>query len=99
MTTAYWRRKERLYPNCGLELGLEIGSFNPSHLQPIQELQSFITQRYENLEHCESQLQAVFDTFCFLVMGKDDPRMRMLPPKTKTIAETKIFGTSHWPKL
>ena len=35
-----------------------------------KELQSF-KQRYENLEHCESQLKAVFDTFRFLVMGKD----------------------------
>ena len=34
------------------------------------ELQSF-EQRYENLEHCKSQLKAIFDTFCFLVMGKD----------------------------
>ena len=31
-TTAYWRCKERLYSFCGLELGLEIGSFNPSRL-------------------------------------------------------------------
>ena len=83
MTTAYWRCKERLYSNCGLELGLEIGSFNPSHLQPIQELQSFraselrnqiFRARYENLEHCESQLKAIFDTFHFLVMGKDKTR-------------------------
>ena len=29
------------------------------------------TQMYENTEHCESQLKAVFDTFWFLVMGKD----------------------------
>ena len=38
-----------------------------------KELQSFKSskQRYENLEHCKSQLKAVFDTFCFLVMGKD----------------------------
>ena len=28
-------------------------------------------QRYENTEHCESQLKAIFDTFQFLVMGKD----------------------------
>ena len=34
----------------------------------LQELQSF-EQRYENSEHCESQLKAVFDTFRFLVMG------------------------------
>ena len=27
------------------------------------------TQRYENSEHCESQLKAIFDTFRFLVMG------------------------------
>ena len=27
--------------------------------------------RYENPEHCESQLKAIFDTFQFLVMGKD----------------------------
>ena len=27
--------------------------------------------RYENTEHCESQLKAIFDTFRFLVMGKD----------------------------
>ena len=52
MTTAYWRRKERVYSFCGLELGLETGScFNPSQLRPIQELQSF-EPRYENLEHC-----------------------------------------------
>ena len=33
----------------------------------LQELQSFKTRaskaRYKNLEHCESQLKAVFDTF------------------------------------
>ena len=72
MTTAYWRHKERLYSTCGLELGLETGSFNPSHLQPIQrasELQSYRARnqsfraKYENLEHCESQLKAIFDTF------------------------------------
>ena len=40
-TTAYWRCKERLYSFCGLELGLESSHFNPSQLQPIQELQSF----------------------------------------------------------
>ena len=52
-------------------MGLEIGSFNPSHLQPGHtELQSYKsnrgkhprkelrTQRYENTEHCESQLKA-----------------------------------------
>ena len=39
----------------------------------LQELQSF-EQRYENTEHCESQLKAVFDTFRFLVMGKDKTR-------------------------
>ena len=32
------------------------------------------TQRYENIEHCESQLKAIFDTFQFLVMGKDKTR-------------------------
>ena len=41
MTTAYWRRKERLYSFCGLELGLESSCFNPSQLRPIQELQSY----------------------------------------------------------
>ena len=74
MTTAYWRHKERLYSFCGLELGLESSCFNPSQLQPIQELQSYRatraselrTQRYENTEHCESQLKAIFDTFQFL---------------------------------
>ena len=74
MTTAYWRCKERLYSNCGLELGLE-SSFNPSQLQPIQQLQSYRAtraselQRYENTEHCKSQLKAIFDTFRDLVMG------------------------------
>ena len=42
------------------------------------ELQSFKTRtskaRYENLEHCESQLKAIFDTFQFLVMGKDQSK-------------------------
>ena len=77
MTTAYWRRKERLYSNCGLKLGLETGSFNPSCLQPAQlELHSFTAsqlqnKRYENLENCKSQLKAIFNTFHFLVMGKD----------------------------
>ena len=28
-------------------------------------------QRYKNTEHCESQLKAIFNTFRFLVMGKD----------------------------
>ena len=61
-------------------MGLEIGSFNPSHLGPIQELQSYratraselrnqsFRARYENSEHCESQLKAVI---FILVMGKD----------------------------
>ena len=57
-------------------MGIE-SSFNPSQLRPIQELQSYKsfraselrTQRYENTEHCESQLKAVFDTFRFLVMS------------------------------
>ena len=52
MTTAYWRRKERLYSFCGLELGLETGScFNPSQLQPIHratELQSFRGTKIQN---------------------------------------------------
>ena len=56
-------------------MGLEIGSFNPSHLQPVQRASELRNQsfraRYENTEHCESQLKAVFDTFQFLVMGKD----------------------------
>ena len=50
-TTAYWRRKERLYSNCGLELGLEIGSSssNPSQLSTsaYKELQSFKTRASE----------------------------------------------------
>ena len=50
--TAYWRRKERVYSSCGLDLGLEIGSSssNPSHLRPIQELQSFIPTKEGNRE-------------------------------------------------
>ena len=35
-TTAYWRHKKRVYFG-GLEMGLEKGSFNPSHLQPAQQ--------------------------------------------------------------
>ena len=52
-------------------MGLETGSCNPSHLQPIQRASELQNKRYEKLEHCESQLKAIFDTFCFLVMGKD----------------------------
>ena len=33
----------REYIHCGLELGLESSCFNPSQLQPIQELQSYRT--------------------------------------------------------
>ena len=35
-TTAYWRRKERVYFG-GLEMGREKGSLNPSHLGPAQQ--------------------------------------------------------------
>ena len=48
-TTAYWRRKERLYSFFffGLELGLESSCFNPSQLRPIQEIQSFESRASE----------------------------------------------------
>ena len=76
MTTAYWRRKERLYSNCGLELGLEIGSFNPSRLQPTtKELSLHLRKASEETNKRASNrgtkiqntvkvnLKAIFDTF------------------------------------
>ena len=74
MTTAYWRCKERVYSIVDSNQDLKQAVLKPSQLRPTQrasELQSFRIQRYENLEHCKSQLKAIFDTFCFLVMGKD----------------------------
>ena len=57
--------------NCGLKLGLEKAVLIQVSYDQHKELQSFKTQRYENLEHCKSQLKAIFNTFLFLVMGKD----------------------------
>ena len=59
MTTAYWRRKERLYSfihSFGLELGLESScfkiqvSYDQYRATRASELQSF-EQRYENAQN------------------------------------------------
>ena len=73
-TTAYWRRKERVYSIVDSNWDLKQVVLIQVIYNQYKELQSFKTQRYENLEHCKSQLKAIFDTFRFLVMGKDKTR-------------------------
>ena len=69
MTTAYWRHKERLYSfvdsNWDLKAVLIQVSYDQYKSFRATELQAseLRTQRYENTEHCKSQLKAIFDTF------------------------------------
>ena len=77
MITAYWRCKERVYSLVDSNRDLKQAAvlIQVTYNQ-YKELQSFKAskQRYKNLEHCKSQLKAVFDTFRFLVMSKDKTR-------------------------
>ena len=62
MTTAYWRHKERVYSTVDSNWDLKQAVLIQVIYNQYKELQSF-KQRYKNLEHCESQLKAIFDTF------------------------------------